>query len=614
MAEKYNFAAETQQLLDIVIHSLYKEKEVFIRELISNASDSCEKVRFMQSAGISVIEQEKPLQISISTDEIKKTFTIEDTGVGMTKSELIENLGTIAQSGTKAFLKQIQEDKKANADLIGRFGVGFYSAFMVAKKITVLTKSYKPDEKGYRWVSEGAGGFEIEEYPEAERGTKIIIELKEEAAEYSKSTVVEPIIKRYSNFVQFPIELNGKRINVIQAIWLKNKNEVKEEEYNEFYQYISRDFEPPLLKFHLHCDAPLSVHALLFVPKHNPEAYGLGRFEASVNIYCKKVLVQAKSKEILPEWLRFLKGVVDSEDLPLNISREFVQDSLLIMRLKRILTNRFIKFLEEIAKNEQTTYQTFYDNFGRFLKEGIINEVEYRATLAEFLRYESSAIEQGKMTSLADYAKRMKPDQKEIYYLLAENRRSAEESPFLEAFKSRNIEVLFLYDPWDEFVMETLREYDKKQIKSIERTEIESAETDKTGLTDEEAKQLANWVKQVLKDRVGQVKVSKRLVKSPALATDSNKFISASLHRYLKTISPEKNFTESLIPDIEINPHHPLIIKLNEIRQKNEELATMLAGHIVDAGLLAGGLTDNPQPAIERLHNLLIKILNEKNG
>ncbi len=385
-AEKFNFQAEIQQLLDIVIHSLYKDREVFIRELISNASDACEKVRFMQSAGITVIEPEKPLQINISTDEIKKTFTIEDTGVGMTKSELIENLGTIAQSGTKAFLKQFQETKKADAELIGRFGVGFYSAFMVAKRITVLTRSYKPDEKGWKWTSEGAGGFEIEEYPEAQRGTKIIIELKDDAAEYAKSETVEPIIKRYSNFVQFPIELDGKRLNVIQAIWLRNKNEVKEEEYNEFYRYISRDFEPPLIKFHLHCDAPLSVHALLFVPRHNPEAYGFGKFEPSVNIYSKKVLVQAKSKEILPEWLRFLKGVVDSEDLPLNISREFVQDSLLLMRLKRILTNRFIKFLEEIAKNEQTIYQNFYNNFGRFIKEGIINDIDYRETLAEFLR------------------------------------------------------------------------------------------------------------------------------------------------------------------------------------------------------------------------------------
>ncbi len=609
MADRFQFQAEIQQLLDVVVHSLYKDKDVFIRELISNASDACEKARFMQAAGEPVVDSQKPLTIKISTDESKNIFTIEDNGVGMTHSELTENLGTIARSGTKAFLQQLKDNKEAGIELIGRFGVGFYSAFMVAKKITVITKSCKPESKGWKWISEGTGGFEIEEYPEAERGTKIIIELKDDAKEFSKAANVEPIIKKYSNFVQYPIEFNGKRLNILQAIWLRNKNEVKDEEYNEFYQYISHDFEPPLLKFHFHTDAPLSIHALLFVPAHNPEAYGFGRFEPSVSIYCKKVLVQSHSKEILPEWLRFLKGVVDSEDLPLNISREFVQDSLLINKIKRVLTNRFIKFLEDLSKSEPAKYEDFYNNHERFLKEGIISDVEHKESLSNLLRYESSFLEEGKLTSLSDYIKRMKPDQKEIYYLVSQNKKSADENPFFEAFKAKNIEVLFLYDPIDEFVMETLQEFDKKPIKSIEHIDIEVENTKENALSKEQAEELSKWIKEVLKEKVKNVKVSKRLVNTPAIAVDSRRLISASLNRYLKAIHPNKSQKESFTPDIEINPVHPLIIKLDTLRKTNAELATKLADYILDSALITGGLMDNPKSAIEKVHSLFVDIL-----
>lgn len=640
--QTYQFQAETKQLLDIVIHSLYTDRDVFIRELISNASDACEKLRFLQASGAAIFEPEKPPAIFIRTDELKRAFIIEDNGVGMTRDELIENLGTIARSGTKEFIKKLQESKQLESELIGRFGVGFYSAFMVAEKITVITRSYKPEEKAWKWTSEGAGGFEIEPYEGASRGTKIIVELKQDAEQFSKAAVVEPIVKRFSNFIQFPIELNGKRLNVLQAIWLRNKNEIKEEEYTEFYRYISHDFESPILKLHFHADAPLSIHALLFVPGHNPEEYGYARFEPSVSIYCKKVLVQQHSKNILPEWLRFLKGVVDSEDFPLNISREFVQDSSLMNRVRRILTSRFLKFLEETAQNNPSDYEKFYQHYNRFLKEGIINDPDYRNAIAPLLRFESSALEAGKTTSLSDYVKRMPQEQKEIYYLIASDRKSAEESPFFEPFKYQNasketipvaegqksleqqsaetaktekrpFEVLFLYDPWDEFVMEALREFEGKQIKSIElyEGEIKAAESDKT-LSDDQIKQLSKWLKETLKDKIADVKVSKRLVKSPALASPTQKFISASLNKYLKAIHPDKNLWKDETYDLEINPSHPLIIKLNNLRETNPETGKLFAEYIYESAMVLGGLSDNPQSAVNRLNELLTQAFKDR--
>ena len=636
--QTYQFQAETKQLLDIVIHSLYTDREVFIRELISNASDACEKLRFLQASGAAIFEPEKPPAIFIRTDELKRAFIIEDNGVGMTRDELVENLGTIARSGTKEFIKKLQESKQLESELIGRFGVGFYSAFMVAERITVITRSYKPEEKAWKWISEGAGGFEIEPYEGASRGTKIIVELKQDAEQFCKAAVVEPIVKRFSNFIQFPIELNGKRLNVLQAIWLRNKNEIKEEEYTEFYRYISHDYEAPILKLHFHADAPLSIHALLFVPEHNPEEYGYARFEPSVSIYCKKVLVQQHAKNLLPEWLRFLKGVVDSEDFPLNISREFVQDSSLMNRVRRILTSRFLKFLEETAQNNPSDYEKFYQHYNRFLKEGIINDPDYRNAIAPLLRFESSALEPGKTTSLSDYVKRMPQEQKEIYYLIAADRKSADESPFFEPFKYSSVskeepaaqegqkssetqekeekkpaEVLFLYDPWDEFVMEALREYEGKQIKSIElyEGEIKAADAEKK-LTDEQIKELIKWLKETLKGKIADVKVSKRLVKSPALASPTQKFISASLNKYLKTIHPDKNLWKDETYDLEINPSHPLIIKLNSLRAENPDIGKLFAEYIYESAMILGGLTDNPQSAVNRLNDLLAQAFKDK--
>src|SRR5829696_2898919 len=352
-AEKHPFQAEIRQLLEIVIHSLYTDKEIFVRELMSNAADATEKLKFLQTSGTEIRDPDLPLKITVSTDDQAKTITFTDAGVGLTHSELIENLGTIAHSGSKAFLEQLKANK-ADANLIGQFGVGFYSAFMVAEKVTVYTRSYRPEEQGWLWTSDGIGGYEIEPAGDLDRGTKIVLQLKE--TEFARSSRIEQIIKHYSNFVQFPIELNGNAVNTVQALWTKNKSEISDTEYEEFYHYIGHDSEAPLYRLHFNADAPLSIRALLFVPPKSFEQITMNRAESEVNLYCRKVLIQPKAKDLFPDWLRFLKGVVDSEDLPLNISRETMQDSALLRKLNDVLTKRFLKWLEEEAKGDPVKF------------------------------------------------------------------------------------------------------------------------------------------------------------------------------------------------------------------------------------------------------------------
>ena len=411
----------------------------------------------------------------MTTDAKAGTITIADTGCGTTHTQLVEDLGTIAHSGTKAFLKQLTENKKPDVNLIGEFGVGFYSAFMVAKKVTVLSRSFTPEEQGWQWTSEGMGGYEISPAADLPRGTKITLELKDDAKEFAQGHTIERIIHRYSRFVPFPIELNGKRLNTVQAIWARNKNEIKEEEYNEFYTFIGHDHDKPLFRLHFSADAPLTIQLLLFVPQHNFETLGMGRMESEVNLYCRNVLIQARAGGLFPDWLRFLKGVVDSEDLPLNISREAMQDTSLMLKLNKVLTGRFLKFLDEQSEKEPDTYEKFYVEYQRFLKEGVVTDFTHKDALGKLLRYESSTLDKGKLTSLADYLKRMPSDQKEIYCLLAANRAAAGASPYFEVFKERKWEVLFLYDPWDEFVMEHLHEFDGKPLQPSRGTRVRIA-------------------------------------------------------------------------------------------------------------------------------------------
>jgi TNF receptor-associated protein 1 len=607
--ETHHFQAEIQQLLNIVIHSLYTDKEIFVRELISNAADACEKLRFNLTAGKPVYQAEVVPLITLSTDEKAGSITITDTGLGMTHGELVENLGTIAHSGTKAFLKQIAEDKKPDVGLIGQFGVGFYSAFMVAKRVTVFSRSFAPDESGWQWTSEGMGGYELAPAADLPRGTKIILELKDDATDFAKEPTVERVIERYSSFVPVPIELNGRRLNTVQAIWARNKNEIKEEEYNEFYTFVGHDHDQPLYRLHFSADAPLAIQALLFVPKRNFETMGMGRLDSEVNLYCRKVLIQAKAKGLFPEWLRFLKGVVDSEDLPLNISRETMQDTTLMQKLNKVLTSRFLKFLDEQAEKDAAAYSTFYTEYQRFLKEGVVTDFTHKDALGKLLRYESSALEAGKLSSLADYVKRMPADQKEIYVLLAANRAAAEASVYFEVFRERKWEVLFLNDPWDEFVMEHLREFDGKPLRLAEKADLNLSTKKDAALSEDAAKELAKWLKEILGDKVCEVRVSQRLVESPAVIVDSDKFMTASMRRIMKAMKQDGPEMAGAKHDFEINPSHPIISQLDAMRQKDAALATSVAEQILDNSRVAAGQLEDPRAMLTRLNQLLEKVL-----
>ena len=610
--ESHQFQAEIQQLLNIVIHSLYTDKEIFVRELISNAADACEKLRFQQSSGTAVYQSETAPTINLTTDEAAGTITITDTGCGMTHAEMVQNLGTIAHSGTKAFLKKLAEDKKPDVGLIGQFGVGFYSAFMVAKKVTVQSRYLATEEAGWQWTSEGMGGYEMAPAADLPRGTKITLELKDDAKDFAKADTVERIIQRYSSFVPFPIELNAKRLNTVQAIWARSKNDIKEEEYNEFYTYISHDHDQPQYRLHFTADAPLAIQSLLFVPGKNYETMGMGRMDSEVNLYCRKVLIQAKAKGLFPEWLRFLKGVVDSEDLPLNISRETMQDTSLIQKLNKVLTTRFLKFLDEQAEKDAEGYEKFYGEHQRFLKEGIVTDFTHKEALGKLIRYETSALGKGKLTSLADYVKRMPSEQKEIYCLLTPNRAAAEASPYYEVFRQRKFEVLFLYDAWDEFVIEHLHTFDGKSIKLAEKAELDLSEKKDGALSDDAAKALAGWIKETLGDKVGEVRVSKRLVDSPAVVVDPDKFMTASMRRIMKAMKQDASPEGPVKQDLEINPAHSLIIRLENIRQADASLAGSVAEQVLDNARVAAGLLEDPRAMLNRLNQLLEKVLEKK--
>jgi TNF receptor-associated protein 1 len=604
--QTFEFQAEIKQLLDIVIHSLYTEKEIFVRELVSNASDALEKQRHLQLTEKAIYDDKLELEINITTDDKAKTFTIQDFGIGMTHDELVENLGTIAHSGSKAFVKALGEGDQKAAGLIGQFGVGFYSAFMVAKTVRVYTHSWKESEPGLLWTSDGGGSFAIEESTGERRGCKIVVELTDECSEFSHDWRVREVLERYSAFVSFPINLNGKRINTVQALWLRGKSEIKEEEYDEFYKFQAHDAEKPRLRLHFSADAPISINALLFVPKSNTEKLGFSRLEPAVALYCRKVLIDAKPKDLLPEWLRFLKGVVDSEDLPLNISRETMQDRSLVEKLNRVLTKRFLKFLEEESRDRPDSFADFYKEFGVFLKEGAALDFSHKDALTKLLRFESSLTDKGKTTSLGDYVSRMGSDQKEIYYLIGPSRESIEAGPYVEGFKARNLEVLFCYETVDEYVMGNVREFDGKKITAADHADVKLSEQPRAegSLGEAETKSLVGWLKESLGDRVADVRASERLVDSPALALNADKMGSPHMRRLMKAMNKD-GAPSALQINLEVNPHHAVIKRLDELRSEAPEKAKLVAEQILDNALISAGLLDDAPSMVKRLYKLL---------
>lgn len=612
MTNTHQFQTEVRQLLDIVIHAFYSDREVFVRELVSNASDALEKLRLKQLTQSAVYEPERELRISITTDEEAHTLTIADSGIGMTEEEVVEYLGTIAHSGTKKFLEAMKESQSGPQDLIGQFGVGFYSAFMAATEVEVTTRSWQPDAKAVKWTSDGQEGYKLEDAPaDTPRGTSILIRLKDDAQDFAKADHLRYIVGKYSNFVGFPIDCNGEHINTVQAIWMKNKKDVTPEEYEGFYKFISHTEGTPLSYMHFSADAPIVLNSVLFIPEENPEAMGFGRCEPNVSLYCHKVLIDSKPENLLPEWLRFLTGVVDSEDLPLNISREMLQDNSLLRRISGIITKRFIKHLETLAKDDAEKYENFWLQFSRYLKEGIVTSWEHKEGLAKLLRFESTFTEPGKLTSFADYISRMKENQKDIYVLFGASRAQLEHSPYLDALTARGFEVCFFTDGGDQFVVESLMKVDAKEIKSIDRANLDlpplENRPDTPGLDENEAKGLTEWVSARFSD-FSKITTSDRVTSAPAIALQGEHDISPEVKAYLKAMGqpvPENH------PEIAFNPHSPIVQKLAQLRTENEELADLLAGQLINTALLRAGMLDDPAKLADNSQALLEKLLSK---
>jgi TNF receptor-associated protein 1 len=608
------FQAEVRQLLDIVIHSLYTDREIFIRELVSNASDALEKLRHAQLAGGSdLYEPDLPLEIAITTDETAKTLTIADHGSGLTREELAQNLGTIAHSGTKAFLQALKESGGSTpGSLIGKFGVGFYSVFMVAKQVRVYTHSAQPDGEHLVWTSDGTSGFTIEEAPGQSRGARLVIELKDDAHEFAQPATVKRILEKYSNFVPFPILLNGERVNTVEALWLKPKSEVTDEQYAEFYKFACKAWDEPRFRLHFAADAPLQINALLFIPTENPEKFGFGQTEPGVALYCRRVLIDAQPPEFLPEWMRFVRGVVDSEDLPLNISRETMQDSALVRKLGDVIAGRVLKLLEQQGAEEAEKYTAFYKDFARFIKEGVANDFRHRDTLAKLLRFESSLHDAGQLTSLADYVTRMKEGQHAIYYQIAPNRAAIEAGPYLEAFKARGLEVLFAYEPLDDYVFTSLREFDGKQLVAVTREDVKlddsPVDSAESPLPQDEVDALCSWLKESLGGAVTDVAGSARLVDAPVLALTPEHAPTAQMRAMMRAMQQE---VEPVRVKLEINPRHPMVKNLAAARTAQPDLAALAARQLLDNALLSAGLLEDPRDMVQRLNDLLGRALSK---
>merc|ERR1719278_619599 len=616
-ATEHEFQAETRMLLDIVAKSLYSEKEVFIRELISNASDAIEKYRLLSLSGEHLsLTSDRSHSINLSTDKADRTLTLEDSGVGMIREEMVENLGCIARSGSKAFMEQVkaggQQDPK---EIIGQFGVGFYSAFMVADKIEVYSKSIINQGPGYLWTSDGSGKYTLQQVEGLQPGTKIVLSLRKEDAEFSDETIVRDIVKKYSNFVGTDVLLNGDKINTLQPVWLMDPKEVDASLHEEFYRYTSGGMDKPRFTLHYRTDAPMDIRALLYVPESRPGMFETARdAESGVALYCRKVMIKSRTENLLPKWLRFVKGVVDSEDIPLNLSRELLQDSALIRKLRHVLTNRILRFLQERSNKQRKSYMEFYKDYSFFLKEGIVTGTDQyeKEEISKLLRFECSSLPAGETISIPEYAAKMQAGQRDIYFLCAPSRQLAETSPYFESMKKAGTEVLFCYEAYDELVLMQLQQFDKKTLTSVEkemRAKGEEVVESEDSLKLTEQTDLSDWVKVTLGQKVAKVKTTSKLESHPCVVTVEE--MSAARH-FIKTQGT--NFTEEqrftiLQPQFEINPSHPLIKKLNDLRTSDPALALLVAEQLFANSMVSAGLVEDPRTMLKSMNELLEQAL-----
>lgn len=613
-----NFQTETNKLLDIVAKSLYMDKEVFIRELVSNASDALEKQRYLQVSGQNV--DETPLNIKIYIDTANATISIRDTGIGMTSEELIKNLGTIAYSGSGKFIEQLKgsESNKSTAEsIIGQFGVGFYSSFIVAKEVRVMSKT-DGCANPHLWVSKGLGEFEISEVDgvDFERGTEVTIQLKDESKQFLNENTVKDILKKYSNFVSFPLELNHTQVNIQGALWARSKNEVEESEYQDFFEYISGQKIPYWRKIHFALDIPLSIKVLLYIPNTHKEKFGLSNESLEVSLYSRKVLITPNCSSLLPNWLRFMKGVVDCEDISLNVSRETFQDSAMMAKIKAILTKKVLKFLNEEANKDEDGFMRWYKEFGHFLVEGMAIDTEHSRDIMSLTRYNWSSDEN--MVTLDRYIASMKEGQNKIYYLFTPNREIGLESPYLETFIPKGIPVIFSYQHVDEMIFRNMGDFKghkfvniESAIENLDKQNMETQNYDSVnGIPEADLVPFTEWVKNECKPIVDKVIISTRLKDSPAVVIGD---MPSALRQVYKLMEREKH-SETMVKNqiLEVNPNSEIIIRLNQVRKSDPEVAKDIVSQILDNALLNAGIMENPINMIKRINRILLKSLRDQ--
>ena len=624
--ERFEFKAEIQQLLNILVHSLYTEREIFLRELVSNAADALNRLQFEMLTNRDVFDSEAELAIRLTVDMEAKTITVADSGIGMTRQEIIDNLGTIAQSGAAAFLKRLEkvhgeqpesEEAPPPLEMIGQFGVGFYSAFMVARQVRVISRSYQPDAEAVEWVSDGSSTFEVRSAEKSERGTEVIVELNDDAEEFANDWRLERIVKRHSDFVAYPIYVGERIVNRQKPIWRQQPRETEDSEYEDFYKHLTMDTGGPLLVSHLIADVPVDIRSILYVPGRRQLGPLDARADYGLKLYAKGVLIQEDNKELLPAYLRFVEGVVESEDLPLNVSRETVQRNPAARRIQKALVGKLMRELEILAEDKPQEYRRFWTEFGLYIKEGIATDLTAKDELLPLLRFHSSRSEDDVQVSLAQYVERMVDDQPAIYYLLGEDLESIARSPHLDYFGANDVEVLYLVDPVDPFMIMSLTEYKDKPLKNIDDASLElppakeSAEEASEGakpkgeaIPDEPFGKLVGRLMTTLGARVTQVRESKVLRDNPCRLVSPEDAPGREMQYAYRLMNQEYEVPARIL---EVNRRHPLMHNLARLvtETPKDPVIDSIIEQLYENQLLIEGLHPNPAAMVSRIQRLM---------
>ncbi|MBQ39887.1 MAG: molecular chaperone HtpG [Candidatus Latescibacteria bacterium] len=645
--EERAFQTEVQQVLQILIHSLYTDKDVFLRELVSNASDALDKIRFRSLTDKEIVDPDAELTVDINVDATAKTLTITDTGIGMTRDEVNDNIGTIAHSGSKKFLQQLSEepDEENKLKLIGQFGVGFYAVFIVAERVVVTTRAADQDSEAVVWESTGDGTYTISTTKDrTERGTEIKVFVRSDCEEYLDAHRLESVVRRHSDFISYPVKVAGKQANSASALWTRPRNEITPENYTEFYQHLSGDHQDPLMWEHVVVDVPIQFYAVLFLPRQSPMELLFGQDpKVRINLHVKRVFIQDDC-ELLPLYLRFVRGVVDCDDLPLNVARESLQNNPVVAKIRQTLTRRILSKIEELASKEPTSFLTFWESFGIVLKEGVARDFEHREQVSKLLRFYSSfsdklaadadtpeiptdaEAEEGEnaapvetrttetegLVALQDYVDRMKSDQEVIYYLTGDSRQQVEQSPLMESFRKNDLEVLYLTDPVDEWVANSLQDFDSKQFQAIDAEDLDLPEEVKIeGAESTEDKErtieLVSFLKQELESRVGEVKESSRLSDGPCALVVPKGGLSQQMERIMRMSDENFPLTKRTL---EINPRHAAIRNMGELLKADRDSAELKewSHFLVDYVLLAEGKVEDPQRVMSQIQKMMSSV------